>query len=103
MKNMIHVKEMIKSMEVHNGKYLFGTTKMGERGQIVIPKEAREKFDLKPGDTLIVLGDEKRQGLAIVKADLFKKFAMQVLGGLGMVDLSADELAENDRDDTDPI
>ena len=38
---------------------VFGTVKVGERGQIVIPREARDKFDIKAGDTLIVLGDEK--------------------------------------------
>ncbi len=48
-----------------NGKYMFGTAKVGERGQIVIPKEAREVMGIKPGDTLLVLGDTK-QGLALV-------------------------------------
>ncbi len=48
-----------------NGKYMFGTAKVGERGQIVIPKEAREVFGIKPGDTMLVLGDTK-QGLALV-------------------------------------
>ena len=48
-----------------DGKYIFGTAKVGERGQIVIPKEAREVMGIHPGDTLLILGDEK-QGLAIV-------------------------------------
>lgn len=48
-----------------DGKYIFGTAKVGERGQIVIPKEAREVIGIHPGDTLLILGDEK-QGLAIV-------------------------------------
>ncbi len=51
-----------------NGKYIFGTAKVGERGQIVIPKEARDVLGIHPGDTLIVLGDEK-QGLALVNLD----------------------------------
>ena len=46
-------------MEIPKGHYIFGTVKVGERGQIVIPKEARQVFDIKAGDTLIVLGDEK--------------------------------------------
>lgn len=41
--------------------------KMGEKGQIVIPKKARDIFDIKPGDSLVILGDEE-QGLAIIKA-----------------------------------
>lgn len=52
------------------GKHIFGTVKIGEKGQIVIPKAARELFDLKPGDSLVVLGDEKKQGLALIKNDL---------------------------------
>lgn len=48
-----------------DGKYIFGTAKVGERGQIVIPKEGREVMGIHPGDTLLILGDEK-QGLAIV-------------------------------------
>ena len=40
------------------GKRIFGTAKVGEKGQIVIPKEARELFGIKPGDTLLILGDE---------------------------------------------
>lgn len=48
-----------------DGKYIFGTAKVGERGQIVIPKEARDVMGIKPGDTLLILGD-KKQGLAIV-------------------------------------
>ena len=48
------------------GKYVFGIVKVGERGQIVIPKHARDVFDIKPGDNLLVVGDVKR-GLGIGK------------------------------------
>ena len=47
-----------------NPQRVFGTAKVGDRGQIVIPKEARELFGIKPGDTLLLLGDDKR-GIAI--------------------------------------
>ena len=50
------------------GKHMFGTVKIGEKGQILIPKEAREVFDLNPGDKLLMLGDEKR-GIALIKVD----------------------------------
>ena len=50
------------------GKHLFGIVKMGDKGQIVIPAKARKIFDLKPGDNLIVLGDEA-QGLALMKEE----------------------------------
>ena len=53
-----------------NGKYLFGVCKIGEKGQIVIPKEAREVFSLKPGDSLVMVGDV-RKGIALVKTEVF--------------------------------
>ena len=43
------------------GKHIFGTAKVGEKGQIVIPKEARTLFGVQPGDTLLILGDGKRR------------------------------------------
>ncbi|MGN0376194.1 MAG: helix-turn-helix domain-containing protein [Suilimivivens sp.] len=49
------------------GKYIFGVVTVGEKGQIVIPKKARDIFDIKSGDGLVMLGDEE-QGLAIIKA-----------------------------------
>ncbi len=54
------------------GKYLW-TVKVGEKAQIVIPKEARDVFGISAGDTLLLLGDEKK-GIAIVTADIFDKF-----------------------------
>ena len=69
-------------MSMPKGKYIFGTVKVGERGQIVIPKEARELFDINPGDTLLVMGD-KEQGIAIAKADVMKEVAIKILKGRG--------------------
>ncbi|MDY3984726.1 AbrB/MazE/SpoVT family DNA-binding domain-containing protein [Dysosmobacter sp.] len=55
------------------GKYA-ATVRVGEKGQIVIPKGVRDLFDIKPGDTLLVLAD-KKQGIAITKDDvLFQQF-----------------------------
>ena len=69
-------------MSLPKGKHIFGTVKVGERGQIVIPKEARDLFDIKAGDTLLVLGDEE-QGIAITEADVMKEVAVKILKGLG--------------------
>ena len=57
-------------MAYPKGKHIFGTVKVGEKGQIVIPKDAREIFNIQPGDSLVVLGDEAT-GLAIMKNDVF--------------------------------
>lgn len=54
------------------GKHIFGTTKINDRGQIVIPKKARELFEINNGDALVVLGDEA-EGIAIIKAEIFEK------------------------------
>ena len=67
-------------MEIPKGHYVFGTVKVGERGQIIIPKEARETFDIKAGDTLIVLGDEK-WGIAVTKSDVLQKYAEKRMAG----------------------
>lgn len=55
------------------GKHLFGSTTVGERGQIVIPKKARELFHIETGDTLIIVGDEER-GLAIIPQNYMQGF-----------------------------
>lgn len=53
------------------------TAKVGEKGQIVIPKEARDVFNIKNGDTLILLGDINR-GIAIAKNEDYMKFAQAI-------------------------
>lgn len=58
------------------GKYAW-TVKVGEKGQFVIPKEAREIFDIHPGDTLIVLGDKNR-GIAIPPKSIFEELGLQI-------------------------
>ncbi len=66
-------------MNKPKGKYAW-TVKVGEKGQFVIPKEAREVFNIHPGDTLIVLGDEKR-GIAIPPKNLFADLAASIFVG----------------------
>lgn len=60
------------------GKHMFGTVTVGARGQIVIPKKAREIFDIHSGDDLMVMGDEA-QGIALIKNDKFMEFAEEIL------------------------
>lgn len=66
--------------EIADGKYIFGTVKVGERGQIVIPKEARKVLEIKPGDILIVTGDKRKAIVTILKASAMKHFAPDFLG-----------------------
>ena len=54
-----------------------GVAKVGEKGQIVIPKEARDMFGIKPGDSVVILCD-KSKGIAILKADEIEEFADKV-------------------------
>ncbi|MBR3327307.1 MAG: AbrB/MazE/SpoVT family DNA-binding domain-containing protein [Atopobiaceae bacterium] len=56
------------------------TATVGTKGQIVIPKEARDMFGIRPGDTLIILGDEER-GLAIPPKEQFDEWIRAAFGG----------------------
>jgi AbrB family looped-hinge helix DNA binding protein len=71
-----------------DGIEIFGTVKVGERGQIVIPKEAREMFEISPGDLLMIVGNTRMGGIGIIKADNMKKLAMRILSG---VELSSED------------
>lgn len=59
------------------GKHAFGVVTVGDKGQIVIPAKARKIFDIKPGDNLVMLGDEA-QGLAMLKEESF----LQILNAI---------------------
>lgn len=59
------------------GKYIFGVCKIGEKGQIVIPKEARDLYELKAGDSILLVGDNK--GIAMIKTEVFSDLAEKVL------------------------
>lgn len=67
-------------MEFPTGKYAW-TVKIGEKGQFVIPKEARDLFDLQPGSTILVLGDTKR-GLAILPRELQGEYISRIFSEL---------------------
>ena len=60
-----------------NSKRVFGTAKVGDRGQIVIPKEARELFQIRPGDTLLILGEEET-GLIVSRPEVLSDIANQI-------------------------
>ncbi len=59
------------------GNYFFGSVKVGERGQIVIPAKARKIFKINPGDQILVFGDINK-GLGLMKATKLKNFATKI-------------------------
>lgn len=61
-----------------HGQRVFGTAKVGDRGQIVIPKEARELFGIQPGDTLLILGDAQ-MGLIVSRPEVLNELADEIL------------------------
>ena len=67
-------------MQEKDGKYIFGVVKVGDKGQIVIPRDARKQYDIKPGDALLLLGDQN--GMALVKTQIFEDLVGQVMEGL---------------------
>lgn len=64
---------------MEKNKYV-GICKVGEKGQIVIPKEARDMFEINPGDSIIVLCDKKK-GIALVKSDVIEDLADDIMKG----------------------
>lgn len=79
--SLIHSDEKIgktKIVPAPIGKHLWGTVTIGSKGQIVIPKNARDTFDMKEGDRLVVLGDES-QGIALIKTEIFEKQMQEML------------------------
>lgn len=67
-------------MQEKEGKYIFGVVKVGDKGQIVIPKDARNVYDIKPGDALLVIGD--KSGMALVRTEIFQSAIDQVMENL---------------------
>ena len=66
-------------MQEKDGKYIFGVVKVGDKGQIVIPKDARKIYGLESGDALLVLGDSN--GIALVKTEVFQSVISNVMEG----------------------
>ena len=68
-----------------NARRVFGTAKVGDRGQIVIPKEARELFGIQPGDTLLIVG-ETEAGLIVSRPEALNDLADKILNTINKED-----------------
>jgi AbrB family looped-hinge helix DNA binding protein len=58
---------------------LYGTVKVGDRGQVVIPAEARKELNIKPGDLLFVMAGRNRRAVALVKANTMRELAEKIM------------------------
>ena len=67
-------------MQEKDEKYIFGVVKVSDKGQIVIPRDARKVYDINPGDALLMVGD--KNGMALIKTEIFQDFVGQVVEGL---------------------
>lgn len=87
--NLVHHSEEDSGLVIPmKGKYFFGAVTVGERGQIVIPKKAREIFHIHPEDQLLILSDEER-GLGIVHQRELMKFVGRM--GVACSDITEEE------------
>ena len=69
-------------MERKRNIQLYGTAKVGDRGQVVIPADARKELDIKLGDLLLVMSGRNRRGITLVKADIMRELAEKIMQGL---------------------
>ena len=78
--NFLQFLQILQIMLEKDEKYIFGVVKISEKGQIVIPRDARKVYDLKAGDALLLVGD--KNGMALVKTQIFQDVVGQVVEGL---------------------
>ncbi len=68
--------------ERNRDTHIYGTVKVGDRGQVVIPSQARKDLNIQPGDLLLVMAGRNRRGIAMVKADAMRELADRIMRGL---------------------
>ena len=78
----IHLPSRKHVLGMKKARHIFGTAKVGDRGQIVIPKDAREFYGIHPGDTLLILGDEEN-GMIVTKPEVLSSLAEKILDQIG--------------------
>ena len=72
----------------------YGSATVGERGQVVIPAEARKKFNINPGDKVLVVSHPTASGIVLCKIDALREILSSLLGSLEKIESSVKEQAE---------
>lgn len=79
---------------MNKSRHIFGTAKVGDRGQIVIPKDARALYGIRPGDTLLILGDEEN-GMIVTKPEVLSDLATRILSQIGKESIAKESEGED--------
>jgi len=74
--------------------HFYGSVTVGERGQVVIPAEARRRLNIQTGDKLLVMGHPSSQGVLLCRIDVFKEFITQFMEGLDRIEDSTTDETE---------
>lgn len=78
--NFLQFLQILQIMLEKDEKYIFGVVKISEKGQIVIPRDARKVYDLKPGDALLLVGD--KNGMALLKTEIFQDVVSEIVDSI---------------------
>lgn len=76
---------------------VYGSVKVGERGQVVIPSGAREKLGIRPGDFLLVVSTPQRDGIAMIRVEAVKNMIRKISLGLTEADTGRKRTASRKR------
>lgn len=78
--------------------HFYGSVTVGERGQVVIPAEARKRYHIETGDKLLVLGPPHDKGIMFCKIDDVRQFMTMFLESLKIVEQNLDQQGEEGAD-----
>lgn len=70
----------------------FGSATVGERGQVVIPADARKKYDINPGDKVLVIGHPSAKGMLICKLDAMREVFSSLLDQIERIESQESKL-----------
>lgn len=81
--------------------HFYGTATVGDRGQVVIPAEARKRFNINPGDKVLVMGHPSASGVVLCKIDAMREVFSTLLADLERIESQVAESAEDQKDEPD--